>query len=441
MKKPSSSTLPESGSGDGGGGGGTGAASRITAIKKKLRDTERAMRRPNLPESVRTDFEQKVKALSAQIEEAKLLSAEEQLQQKYRFIKHVELTKILRKIGQLEKKRVRLLKSEGDRKTGDGATTDVTQVDAQLDHFRLLLAYVEFFPRDLKYVSLFPPSSARRDGGGGGGKNDNDDDDDGDLSDADLEDAQRQRVTAQPAVGTATSVAGTTARIREAVLARVAAARASGELREAGFALRLRDVFAGAERRRLERMTGLLRAVPKEERDGGAGRSKGGKRKAEDGGESGGDGEESKEVEGEEEGEDDEEEASRMQKEAAKAKRAAAAAAKARAKEAAKEQEKPATNGVDGDDFFLSGDADADGNASDGDGEEEAEADETAELEELIAINEEEEEGEGGSGIPWKRRKVLPGSAPKAPKGRPRKRGGVFLKKGVSIAKKLVKKW
>ncbi|KAJ3218153.1 18S rRNA maturation protein [Dinochytrium kinnereticum] len=120
---------------------GPKADTSLGVLKKKIRDAERSLNRPKLHADVKIDLQRRLKALNFELEKKKMGEVEQKLYEKYKYIKHVERTKIQRKIKKLQKQA-----AEGD---GDE--------EEELEQ-KVLLAYVDHFPRDMKYISLFPKS-------------------------------------------------------------------------------------------------------------------------------------------------------------------------------------------------------------------------------------------------------------------------------------------
>ncbi|KAJ3110502.1 18S rRNA maturation protein [Phlyctochytrium bullatum] len=97
---------------------------------------------PNLPADLRVDIQRRIKALNLEISKKKQGSVEQKFHEKYKYIKHVEKTKVQRLIKRLEKQQ-----SAG------------SAVEEELHEALVSLNYIDHYPKDMKYISLFPKSS------------------------------------------------------------------------------------------------------------------------------------------------------------------------------------------------------------------------------------------------------------------------------------------
>lgn len=109
----------------------------IAVLSKRLRDTTRLMQHKQLTTVKRQELERQVKAIELQIQKKKKLQKENDLQAKYKYIKFVEAKKVDRKIAQLTK--------EDCEESGK---------------WELYRRYIRHYPRDLKYISLFPKTES-----------------------------------------------------------------------------------------------------------------------------------------------------------------------------------------------------------------------------------------------------------------------------------------
>ncbi|KAK9723051.1 18S rRNA maturation protein [Basidiobolus ranarum] len=115
-------------------------------LKKKLRDTQRLLKKDKLGADVRVNAERKLKAIQLQLDELQLTEKEKKLTTKYRMIKFFERQKVTRKIKQCEKKL-----SEEDLKTKERKA-----IEKELKEHQVNLNYILHYPRLDKYISLFP---------------------------------------------------------------------------------------------------------------------------------------------------------------------------------------------------------------------------------------------------------------------------------------------
>ncbi|KAI8834987.1 hypothetical protein BJ741DRAFT_608824 [Chytriomyces cf. hyalinus JEL632] len=196
-------------------GKGTDGEGGISGIRKRLRDTERLLKRPNLQATAKQDLERRVKALNTELMLKQREANETEIMNKYKYIKHVERKKVLRKITKLEKS---LAPPTDD---SDDAPLDKDEkelLESELAEQRVNLAYIEFFPRDMKYVSLFPTTATP----------------------ADAETSKSNSKKRKAASSDSLSADD----LRASILKRVGDAVKSGEARKSGFGLRLADVLS-----------------------------------------------------------------------------------------------------------------------------------------------------------------------------------------------------
>lgn len=103
-------------------------------LKKSIRDCERLLRRPTLPADVRQEKERKLAALRHAAQQQLTANKQRDLQQRYKMVKFVEAKKAGRRLQQALKR-------------GDAEAIKEARKDC---------LYIQFFPSDEKYVSLWP---------------------------------------------------------------------------------------------------------------------------------------------------------------------------------------------------------------------------------------------------------------------------------------------
>eukprot|EP01135_Chromosphaera_perkinsii_P007540 Nk52_evm24s913 gene=Nk52_evmTU24s913 len=116
------------------------------STKQKIRDIERLLRKPDLLATVRQEKERILELLKGKIEHKVVAEKEKKYASKYRMVRFFERRKLLRKILALEKKTAK----EGE-KVEYVKELEVVQGD---------MNYVKYFPKDRKYVSLFPKETS-----------------------------------------------------------------------------------------------------------------------------------------------------------------------------------------------------------------------------------------------------------------------------------------
>ncbi|KAJ3057180.1 18S rRNA maturation protein [Rhizophlyctis rosea] len=120
-------------------GGPPGGAS---GIRKRIRDTERLLKKANLPANTRVELERRLKALNIDLSKLQRSDLEEKLHKKYKYVKFVEEKKINRKVSALQKK------------LETSSPTESKTLQKDLSERLTDLAYIKYFPRDMKYISV-----------------------------------------------------------------------------------------------------------------------------------------------------------------------------------------------------------------------------------------------------------------------------------------------
>ncbi|KAF9081147.1 18S rRNA maturation protein, partial [Mortierella sp. GBA35] len=112
-------------------------------MKKKLRDTLRQLsKNPKMPADTKLELERRIEALKLQIAEKQVDQTEQKMAVKYRMVKFIESKKAQRKIAVFTKQHPDW-ESNAEEKQ-------------ELEKLKLDLAYIQHFPKTLKYVSLYP---------------------------------------------------------------------------------------------------------------------------------------------------------------------------------------------------------------------------------------------------------------------------------------------
>ncbi|KAJ3107829.1 18S rRNA maturation protein [Phlyctochytrium planicorne] len=176
---------------------GPKAEGGLAALKKKIRDAQRSLNRPNLAADVKIDLQRRLKALNIELEKKQSGDLELKLYEKYKYVRHVEKTKVLRKIKRAEKE------------------DDAEELEKQ----KIDLAYIEHFPKDMKYLSLFPKENQ----------------------------SDKQEDSKEPSKRTAGALESDL--LKQKIRERIHAAMESGEIEKPGFALREADIVAGKSKR------------------------------------------------------------------------------------------------------------------------------------------------------------------------------------------------
>ncbi|RKP12949.1 hypothetical protein BJ684DRAFT_20534 [Piptocephalis cylindrospora] len=127
-----------------------------SALRKRLRDTRRLLKRENLEANVRVDAERREKALVLRLESRQNGEIEKKRAKKYHMIKFFEKSKVERKIRKVE----RSLKKA---KEGGQEEGEEDELNKQLEDLAVDLAYIQHYPSGSKYISLFKSSDLPED--------------------------------------------------------------------------------------------------------------------------------------------------------------------------------------------------------------------------------------------------------------------------------------
>ncbi|KAG0280474.1 18S rRNA maturation protein, partial [Linnemannia gamsii] len=113
------------------------------AMKKKLRDTLRQLsKNPKMPADTKLELERRIEALKLQIAEKQVDQTEQKMAVKYRMVKFIESKKAQRKISVF-------IKQHPDWESK-------AEEKEELDQLKLDLAYIQHFPKTIKYIALYP---------------------------------------------------------------------------------------------------------------------------------------------------------------------------------------------------------------------------------------------------------------------------------------------
>ncbi|KAJ3151210.1 18S rRNA maturation protein [Geranomyces michiganensis] len=124
-------------------------AESLASLRKKIRDAQRLLRRENLPADKKVELERRIKALNLQVTAREDREKEAALFSKYKYLRFVEQKKIDRRIRSLAKILANL-----------PPDSNPAELTAALHTQRVNLAYTRFYPRDMKYLSLFPSGTS-----------------------------------------------------------------------------------------------------------------------------------------------------------------------------------------------------------------------------------------------------------------------------------------
>ena len=131
------------------------------SLKNQIRNVRRflAKRGDSMAPEVKREQEKKLEMLQRKQLASAQNEKERKLAKRYHHVKFFEKKKVLKKIKQLEKRaKAAAASNDGGSSARAGPSADAIQRDLQRHRDNLI--YVEFFPKDAKYVSLF----AKKDG-------------------------------------------------------------------------------------------------------------------------------------------------------------------------------------------------------------------------------------------------------------------------------------
>ena len=114
------------------------------SAKQRARGLERLLKKATLPDDIRRAKESELAALRTEGQKAKRVQREKAFSKMYHKVKFFERQKVERRIGQLQKQ------------LAAAAPAAKAALEAQLVEAEHDLLYVRHFPRNKKYLSLFP---------------------------------------------------------------------------------------------------------------------------------------------------------------------------------------------------------------------------------------------------------------------------------------------
>jgi len=124
------------------------------SLRKKIRDTKRLLRKDTLDANVRQELERSLKAYEIEFENKSKITAkinvEEKYSEKYKFVKFLEFKKANKNFTKTKNQLAKL--------NSDADPNKRQELEKQLEKYILDLNYIEHFPKDQKYISLYPKS-------------------------------------------------------------------------------------------------------------------------------------------------------------------------------------------------------------------------------------------------------------------------------------------
>lgn len=139
--------------------GGKGSANmpKKQSLKNQIRAIRRMLGRnkDSMSEEARAHQEKRLRSLEQKQMDNKQREKERKLAKRYHHVKFFEKKKVLKKIKQLERR----LKSA----SSSTSSSPISDVQHELQRARDNLIYIQYFPKNAKYVSLFAKSDEKTD--------------------------------------------------------------------------------------------------------------------------------------------------------------------------------------------------------------------------------------------------------------------------------------
>lgn len=123
--------------------------------KKKIRDIERLLKRDNLPANVRAENQRALKALKIDLEGTQEQLKVKKIAKKYHMVRFFERKKALRKLKQAKKAHDEVAEKE--------VKKDIKKARKVVRHCEIDFAYTVLFPKNEKYISLYPNTDNNQD--------------------------------------------------------------------------------------------------------------------------------------------------------------------------------------------------------------------------------------------------------------------------------------
>ncbi|CAH2353940.1 rRNA-processing protein Efg1p [[Candida] railenensis] len=124
-------------------------------LKKKIRDIERLLKKDNIPAHIRVDNERSLKALKVDLVNTQNSLKAKEVAKKYHMVRFFERKKAIRKLKQAMKSFEDVSKTE--------VRKDIKKARKVVSHSEVDVAYVILFPKEEKYISLYPNAKAGED--------------------------------------------------------------------------------------------------------------------------------------------------------------------------------------------------------------------------------------------------------------------------------------
>lgn len=124
---------------------------RYQSVKKRIRDIERLLAKPNLPEGMITAKKKELQELKKQGKEKKHIKV---LETKYKQVKFFELKKAQRKLKKAENELKQVQQS-----LDEGKEEKEKELESKIQAINEDIQYIKYFPDNTKYIALYATDS------------------------------------------------------------------------------------------------------------------------------------------------------------------------------------------------------------------------------------------------------------------------------------------
>ncbi|KAH3673049.1 hypothetical protein WICPIJ_009935 [Wickerhamomyces pijperi] len=127
-----------------------------TKLRKRIRDIERQLEKKKdvLPSNIKLEKQRELSTLRVELQNLQNFNKAKDLAKKYQMVRFFEKKKALRSYNQIKKEYTEMENSENvDKK-------ELKKLRKKLTHHEIDLAYVVNFPKDKKYIALYPREDA-----------------------------------------------------------------------------------------------------------------------------------------------------------------------------------------------------------------------------------------------------------------------------------------
>ncbi|GMM33205.1 Efg1 protein [Saccharomycopsis crataegensis] len=132
-------------------------------LKKAKRDLSRLLKKPDLPADIRTAKEQSLQAIELQLQALEHVRKTKELARRYHMVRFFEKKKAIRRYKQVKKEMEDLeKKTDKEGEDSNAMKKELKKQRKKLAQYELDVLYVVNFPKDQKYLALFPNEGAKK---------------------------------------------------------------------------------------------------------------------------------------------------------------------------------------------------------------------------------------------------------------------------------------